>query len=197
MKKLLIVGDNFTDLLTYSSVVSYVQLAQNPALVTRETQLVYGQGVMHACLDKLLNINPLPSWLHCSPTDRLILGDYPSRNHLLSNLKKNTEISFTSWLSIDNDHDELQDHTTGIHLNGMLLLMAAQQFAEAVCTSYLPPFKTSTSSGIAIDFLRYAFPLKTKIIGKLDTQSGSTSLLIEFWQGPILTTKASYPYSPI
>jgi hypothetical protein len=76
------------------------------------------------------------------------------------------EDRYHACLVVDDRCAEMSDHTTGQHLQGMLLMEAARQMSLAVTEHYFLQHKPGSSSFFVInrfdvEFLRFAFPVRT------------------------------------
>jgi len=191
-EKILVVGDRFTELLYRNDVISYSQLTPNMASSQQKPTLFFGQGIACQSVEKIKHHKTLPKWIIDALQERSNkkeIYDTKTKNHLFSPVKQSSETRFHAHLFIDNENDELQDHVTGIHLSAMVLLRAAQQFA-AILKKYflnLCSDENKNFSSIETDFVRYSFPVETKIAAKLENKSNSKHFAITFTQANLLT----------
>lgn len=93
--------------------------------------------------------------------------------------------TFELKISIDGNNEFLNDHVTGFHLQGMLLIEAARQASMAVTKKFFLPKATSwhhyfVVHTIRVDFLSFAFPIDSKIICKIIDSDMTNPLKLSF-----------------
>jgi hypothetical protein len=153
----LVVGDKFVNLLSYGNVISYPEW-KNGKYYLKDKAIFFGQGIMYFILKKQSDI---PNWFKKNQT--LKLAQYPQHNILLGEIKQTSFNTFHTPLLIDNDHDQLNDHVTGIHVPAIILIEAVKQLTLVLASNFFPQSIDLTNYKLSIDFTSYTFPFPTTI----------------------------------
>ncbi len=123
-----------------------------------------------------------------------------SKNQLLSPLRKTDNGYYVTEVLIDDANDIMADHTTGKHLQGMLLIEASRQLFISVGEKYYagnegPDRGTYIIDNMHIDFVNFAFPipmlaqLKVNRINRKNKRKASFDTEIEFIQNNAVVAK--------
>jgi len=123
-----------------------------------------------------------------------------SKNQLLSLLTKTDNGCYVTEVLIDDANDIMADHTTGKHLQGMLLIEASRQLFISVGEKYYagnegPDRGSYIIDEMHIDFVNFAFPipmfvqLKVNSINRKNKRKVSFDTEIEFTQNNTVVAK--------
>lgn len=89
-------------------------------------------------------------------------------NSMISDPVKLYENNFLSFLMVDDNCAEMSDHSTGQHIQGMILIESARQMINAVAEKFLispdiSSLKGFVLNGIESNFKQYVFPLEATL----------------------------------
>ncbi len=174
-----VVGDRFKsfcqkdDLLTYSQLATglkegrivakkyYIGQGLNQDQISHLRRLLRRQEQEYQ-LDEVVSIKIKPEYVH----------KHDSRNVLISYPDRVDEHRFVIDLAIDENCSEMQDHTTGKHIPGLLLVEAARQFYmasfEALALqkyeldSSMPLGNAYILKQLQVNYLNFLFPLRVE-----------------------------------
>lgn len=176
---LLVVGDKFAayiqgkDAITVSQLRGLLSLSIH-LLPTRETTvLVPGQGLGDKTVKRLLEeASTSPNLAHF---DFSLWHQMPKRaasslshkhiaaNTLISEPRQRSADTYTLHLLIDEDCELMNDHQTGQHIQGMVLIEATRQTLLAVTEKFLLPRNdidyAFVFNGLSVSYNHYAFPV--------------------------------------
>lgn len=110
---------------------------------------------------------------------------------------------FSAHLLINDDCIEMSDHTTGEHIQGMILIEAARQMTIAVTEKFFIRNLGQvgfTTDGMETEFIRYVFPIPCVMNYVVQSHRGIDNnnrfkVLIEFHQYDELCAKVVYEFS--
>jgi len=176
---LLVVGDKFAnyvqgkDAITVSQLRGLLSLSIPLLGGQGVTVLVPGQGLGDECVKQLLqeaaasvNLSSFDfSLWHSLPerAPRSLSHKHNSANTLISCPRQVAADVFETHLLIDEDCELMQDHLTGQHVQGMILIEATRQALLAVAEAYLLPknnidyaFVLNT---LSVNYSHYTFPV--------------------------------------
>ncbi|MGS2716721.1 AfsA-related hotdog domain-containing protein [Eionea flava] len=182
-KNLLVVSDKFKnfafnkDVITLSDLYDLIN-AENLIYNKRQkTTLILGQGINSENIELLLtsikqsknhqyfDINLLQT--NHKKASKKLTHKHSAENILISEPSRNSELTFTSHLLIDEQCDMMSDHQTGLHVQGMLLVEAARQLYLAIMEKFiLPSYEKSlyfVFNDLKVNYNRFNFPLPSEI----------------------------------
>lgn len=142
---------------------------------------------------------------------RILISDLPLASKMLSHKQNhvNTLITepvkvhdnvYISDLIIQHNNELTLDHTTGIHIQGMIFLEATRQMASAVTELYMEKERQSFAmSNIYADYQSFAFPIETKISFKISPTEKEDEYVVElsFYQSDKLVVKTGGRFSSV
>lgn len=167
----IIVGDIYSDLCSLPHVISVAELKRNlPQYMSEigKKRFIAGQGI-----DRTSDINIVRLFASDFPHENEIAGPafshkHKSENALITLPRAAGPSQYISQMVIDRNCAEVSDHTTGSHIQGMVLTEAARQMILAVLESHLFEQHRRGTFYVVLDkldaqFTRFAFPLPTSI----------------------------------
>lgn len=180
---LLVVGDKFANYVQGKDAITVSQLRgllslSIPLLGGQEvTLLVPGQGLGDDCVQQLLreaaasvNLSSFDfSLWHSLPqrAPRSLAHKHHPANTLISSPRRIAEDVFEAHLLIDEDCELMQDHLTGQHVQGMILIEATRQALLAVAEAYLLPKNdidyAFVLNSLSVNYSHYTFPIAAVI----------------------------------
>lgn len=158
MPNIVIVGNGFKDFSDKESVWAiddYLQDAQ------KDISVILGQGLVDKDFEAIKN-KVSCDVINISQIAKEMTHQQNDRNVLVYNLRNTGKEHFQANIYIRGENDLLQDHITGIHVSGMILVEAARQLfiASLMNDGYLDD--RFVLNNIYTSFLSYVFP--TEII---------------------------------
>lgn len=95
------------------------------------------------------------------------------QNIMISEPEKCSNHLYKSFLMLDENCIELSDHSTGQHIQGMVLIEASRQLINAVSEKYLITEKSKEKKGFVLNsltskFFEFVFPLEVEFNLKID-----------------------------
>lgn len=219
-KNILVVGDKLKNLSVHSNVYTISSLKRlikyNEDYINPEKYIVhFGQGLSELQVKEILKI------VEChGMSDRIIFKD--SRLNTKSNsrlthkcLSKNIMISepikindeiYHCDLMLEDDCDEMNDHVTGVHIQGSVLIEAARQMVLAVSEKYFisADFKRKlnfVTHKIDTTFHQYIFPIPVVMKYKVSemkmsrNNNFSSSVHISFVQNDYVASEIFFKFS--
>jgi|TARA_R110002167_G_scaffold184717_1_gene385225 hypothetical protein len=182
MGRRLILGDEIIEKIDCEISIRYSELLE--ALEKKDKHIYegvifhIGQGLSQSERDtlykissqqKLFDINGKKSTIELKE----MVHKKKSHNVMISEPIKNDDI-YTSTLLLDDSCDEVSDHVTGLHIQGIVLFESCRQMMLAVSERFL--FKKLTSKDqmrcilntTNTDYLCFAFPVETQIKMKVE-----------------------------
>ncbi|MDF2690768.1 MAG: hypothetical protein K0S29_623 [Gammaproteobacteria bacterium] len=181
-----------------------------------EISFLIGQGVNIESLQKLLQKieqKNLQEVIKIKNSHLLYLKESAKQVHKakLKNIMitaplKTSEACYESLLILDDECAEMDDHVTGQHIQGMVLVEAARQMMLAVTEHYYLNQEEQNKyyfvlNKIMTEFQQFAFPLDIKIkcrqidFSKKNASSLSACLNFEFIQNEKLITTVNIDFS--
>ena len=121
-------------------------------------------------------------------------------NTLITEPVKVHDNVYISDLIIQHDNELTLDHSTGIHIQGMIFLEATRQMASAVTELYMKKEKQSFAiSNIYADYQSFAFPVETKITLKMSNTGKESEYVVElfFYQSDKLVVKTGGRFTSV
>jgi hypothetical protein len=175
---IIIVGNkfhNFTNIegaMTVSEFADLVDTGFNSTVVP--TKIIFGQGVSDSWVVYIKSKLNLLDYKIEVVGDKSILTRTSGRlshkvkrhNILISDPLISGSQKYVMNLCIDDECELMADHTTGSHIQGMILIEAARQAFLAVSESYMMPSKNKyyfVIDKFNISFKKFAFPVPTEI----------------------------------
>lgn len=183
---LLVVSDKFAKFATHKDVVTLSEFHANfigplDDCCQQRILLIPGQGLCSDDIEALLRQvaeSPLSNYF-----DMSLWHQRPhkiARIHTHKKFSKNTLISepvrtgadvFEMELIIDEDCELMQDHQTGEHVQGMILIEAARQSVLAVTEEFFPPQRGNRHAfilgSLSVDYHNFVFPLGANLIYRI------------------------------
>lgn len=219
-KNIFVVGDKLKNLSIHSSVYTISSLKKliksNEYCMSLEKYIVhFGQGLSELQVKEILKI------VEChGMSDRIIFKD--SRLNTKSNsrlthkcLSKNIMISepikindeiYHCDLMLEDDCDEMNDHVTGVHIQGSVIIEAARQMVLAVSEKYFIPNTCKqklnfVTHKIDTTFHQYVFPIPVVMKYRVSeikmnrNNNFSSSVHISFIQNDAVTAEIFFKFS--
>ncbi|WP_415883798.1 AfsA-related hotdog domain-containing protein [Neptuniibacter sp. QD34_54] len=177
-KSLIVVGDKFTCFGSIPGAITASKLARIMEGYDKETPMpkvvVFGQGLSESWIEffKSTNVeNNLKIVFIEDKTSPVRAGRSQAhkvnrKNVLISSPSEVGENQFSMQLRLDDDCEIMADHTTGHHIQGMVLIEAARQSFLAVTEKfYLSKDKSYyfVINNMDVNYKKFAFPIETKI----------------------------------
>lgn len=178
-KALLIVSDKFHNFATRKDVITqselYHLLSTDNAILpqTRNIRLIPGQGFSKDDIDDIIHLSKTSKNAHFF--DFSLWYEIPERasqelthkhkmeNILISDPKRISDKCFNMSILIDENCEMMNDHQTGLHVQGMLLLEASRQGYLAIFEKYffsdVNEKKYFIFNSMNVNYNRFAFPL--------------------------------------
>lgn len=173
-----IIGEKFSDFAKRKQKIllfnEFEKSLKNNLETLKNTKFLFGQGNSANTKKKILQkIKEECPWLNIihnekEVADKSLTHKHDIKNSLISIPEKLTEEVFTSSLIIDSP-TELEDHVTGQHIPGMVLIEAGRQLFIAVMEKYFLKKKVPNIEfyfvlhNINSEFINYVFPIPSKI----------------------------------
>jgi len=208
-----IVGDSYKDFAALEDVYTYteaLELVQKNSNLLNSSFIVIGQGINSKEKQALRTLELKNQ-----------IGFILNRHHELVPQKMshkakvhNTMISaprvmqekkqFSAYLMLDDDCAEMSDHTTGMHIQGMIITEAARQMMLAVGEKYLLSTRLQGNAYFALrqvnsKFYQFGFPIEVKLVHevkkikqRVDTSIAETTT--QFIQNGILLAEVDIDY---
>lgn len=175
--KFILVGDRFEDFAKQEGVISASGLRDfflnNPA-VSYPDSVVVGQGVAEEVLHQLKTL------AMSKGAETLFIGEDAvferagkdlshkrlRKNILVTEPNEVTPCLYESQVVIDDDCEIMSDHTTGSHLQGMLLIEAARQMFISVTEKFISKNKGGyyfVINGMNATYFKFSFPVSTLV----------------------------------
>jgi hypothetical protein len=175
----LLVGDNFANFgnqigaTTVSKLASMLERPNKDMAIP--SRILIGQGVSESWLYYLkaraeaqsLEIEFLGERTVNERTGRGFAHKHQRKNILITDPVQRGINNYECHLAVDDDCEIMSDHTTGHHVQGMLLLEAARQTFLAVTEWFLVENTEKyyfVINRMDITYLQFAFPLPTSVI---------------------------------
>ncbi|UTF58726.1 AfsA-related hotdog domain-containing protein [Gilvimarinus sp. DA14] len=181
---ILVVGDKFAayaqgkDVITKTQLLGLLALPQHLLPFSGRIKLVPGQGLGDQCVRQILE--QADNLARHAQFDFSLWRQLPARapvklshkhqieNTLISSPARMAEDIFQLHLLIDEDGELMQDHQSGQHVQGMLLIEAVRQATVAITEAYY----LAESSGdyafvlnkMAVQYNNFSFPLPASIL---------------------------------
>lgn len=188
---LLVVGDKFAsyvknkDAITVSQLRGLLSLPVHMLPGQSRTVLVPGQGMGDDCVQELLRdaaASPnIPHfdfslWHNLPQRASAILSHKQNpKNTLVSMPRQLTEDSFELHLMIDEDCELMNDHLSGQHVQGMVLIEAARQAMLVVTEKFLMPDNginyAFIFNALSVSYSHYTFPVNAVIRTRITERS--------------------------
>ncbi|MDQ2077926.1 AfsA-related hotdog domain-containing protein [Marinimicrobium sp. ABcell2] len=188
---LLVVGDKFAsyvknkDAITVSQLRGLLSLPVHMLPSQSRTVLVPGQGMGDDCVNQLLqdaaaspNVSHFDFSLWHSLPQRAsskVSHKRNPRNTLISEPRQLSEDTFELHLMIDEDCELMNDHLSGQHVQGMVLIEAARQAMLAVTEQFLMPDNgidyAFIFNALSVSYSHYTFPVSAVIRTRITERS--------------------------
>lgn len=204
---LYLVGDRFAEFSNGETVLTVTQFFKFLERKEKENVvLAYrihaGQGISDHNDQRIINRLQKSLIKHCFIFGKSLLAacrasleathKHFSKNIIISEPVRLSDNHYEAELMIDDNCAEMSDHTTGQHIQGMILIEAARQMMTAVSEQFLLN-NTSEKKSFVLDeltseFKSYIFPLAVTLILTIKNIRQSLSkdfkatAVIEFWQ---------------
>lgn len=215
---LMIVGDKFATFGTIEGVVTVSQLAKRlegrDQSVDIPHRVIVGQGVSESWILYLkaraqtndIAIRFIGEEDVVGRTGRSFAHKHNRSNILITDPLPVDDQVYRMKMCIDDDCEVMSDHTTGYHIQGMLLIEAARQAFLAVTEWYLLPSNKSyyfVINNFDVAYKKFAFPVSTVIDFKILTSDVSrndrvsVTAIINFAQGGESVCEVNVGYTAI
>jgi hypothetical protein len=178
-KTLLIVSDKFHHFTSRKDVITkaelYHLLTTENAIFSgaKKIRLIPGQGFSKDDVNNLLNMSKIARnasffdfrlWRRLPErASKKITHKHKEENILISSPKRLSKDEFLSDILIDEECEMMNDHQTGLHVQGMILLEASRQAYLAIFEKYFYSDCTEKKyfilNSLNVNYNRFAFPL--------------------------------------
>lgn len=221
-RNFIVVGDGFEKFAQLDQCISFTEL-QNKLETTeflndlKQGDRYYpGQGICAEPIQTFIDTieakgisNYFTHWYSACihfKAEKKLTHKHNAANTLVTDPQRRDSNTFELEICIDENNEIMSDHTTGFHLQGMLLIEAIRQSGLAVTEKFFLPKgvlcqRSFVFHDFSINFLSSAFPVDAKIIYKI-TDSDTTNPLklcftsrIEIHQGNNVVASANATYS--
>lgn len=176
-KIIYVIGNKFSDFAKLENVFIYSEIVKkikNHDADTKNVFFVIGQGINQ---EERLNLERLTKKYETG----FILNAYQkAAPNSLTHKRKSENIIisdpliliqnklYRSYMLIDDNCAEMSDHTTGLHVQGMLIMEAARQMMLAVAEKFILNLNEKGNfycvlTNISSNFLKFAFPIDLEI----------------------------------
>lgn len=217
-RPILVVGDKFAQFSQLDGAINVSKLAAlfDGDAADRELprRVVIGQGVSEGWLSYLkgrVQAGGLPVEFvgEHAIAERATLGfshKKQRRNVLITVPKQASEHVYQMLLSVDDECEIMADHTTGHHIQGMVLTEASRQAFLAVTERFLLPTDESyyfVINKFNVNYHKFAFPVSIRIDFEVLSTDCSRSdrlgakVAIRFYQNDELVCDADVEYTAI
>jgi len=179
-----IVGNKFSGSLNNKKIVTAAYFLENfnKQLYQNDSIVFLGQGIRKRDLKTICNILSSKKILYesCIGNNVIEKKKYVhkahSKNVMITKPKKILEHKFSSMLYISDNCEMLNDHVTGVHLQGLLIIEAARQKMISVIENFFLEKKNNfnkrfTLININSIFIHFLLPASVKIISILNILS--------------------------
>ncbi|MBM3115832.1 AfsA-related hotdog domain-containing protein [Jeongeupia naejangsanensis] len=176
--QIVVVGDKFAHFANLPGVMTVSQLAHKLDGAAQDedlpTSVVIGQGVSegwYTYLKGRFNARGVPVAFRgeeqiTGRTGRRFSHKWQRRNILITDPQQTGLNQYHMLLSLDDDCEIISDHTTGHHIQGMVLTEAARQAFLAVSEWFLLPKNEKyyfVINKFNVDYTKFTFPLQVGI----------------------------------
>lgn len=208
-----VVGERFCAFIEHEEVTTVselMRLARSFPQKLLNMTLSLGQGLSNAerrLLRRLLKMKKVGGIVndHISPADKCLTHKHKSENIMISDpvsMHVKGEQVYHSFLIVDDNCAEMEDHVTGQHIQGMVLVEAARQAMLAVSEKYILNDQQRGVSycvlnNMEINFKQFVFPIDTVLqLTVLDSKTlrhhrQSVRTVSKFFQGDRLLAEIS------
>jgi hypothetical protein len=159
--------------MTYSQLITHLNDKTNDEISQHPLVVVIGQGISDHkinLLNALIKNRSLENSVHVKrPITKMqrssghLTHKHKSANNMISTPELLGHGLYHSYLMLDDQCDEMSDHVTGQHLQGMLLIEAARQMTLAVTEKfYINELDRKNvafvTNNLTTNFIGYVFP---------------------------------------
>ncbi len=145
-------------------------------------EVIIGQGISDTKLNRLfqnINASKLNKKIRIKTlgenykrTQKELTHKRLNKNTLISEPQALNELTYESYLMVDERCAEMSDHVTGQHIQGMVLIEAARQMTLAVTGAFFLDKEQRKNYGfishsLNTEFKSYVFPLDVKIVYRI------------------------------
>lgn len=220
--KICLVGDkliNFRknhNVMIFSEFIKYLKEISNLRIKNQNLIVVIGQGISDrniSLIEKIVSDLSLEDYVDIrKPFNKNTRSnnDLVHKRRIENNMISTPELigkeMYQSYLMLDDQCDEMNDHLTGQHLQGMILIESARQMTLAVTEKFY--IKEINKENVAFitnslytNFIGYVFPCGVQMIYKiLENRKGNDlnakyKVLIQFLQNEEIKTEVIYEFS--
>lgn len=117
----------------------FVDMIYNSTDNLNNTELRIGQGLSQADIDEIFKLGKSyfkNQFNYTFTIDKFITHKQQMHNVMISTPEQISDSLFSSYLCIDENCDEMKDHLTGYHLQGIVLIEVARQMINAVSEKF-------------------------------------------------------------
>ncbi|WP_020207659.1 AfsA-related hotdog domain-containing protein [Gilvimarinus chinensis] len=184
---LLVVGDKFSsyakgkDAITISQLRSLLTLPEQLIPTTGRIKLIPGQGLGDECIQELLTlasdlgrheIYDFSLWQKIPQrAPKQLSHKHHPENTLISTPTHISEDIYELYLLIDENGELMQDHQSGQHVQGMLLIEAVRQATVAITEMYYLQSATQqyafVLNNMSVKYNNFSFPVPAKILCRI------------------------------
>ena len=176
-KSIYVVGDRFAHFGALNGATTVSHLAASfdgEAFASAPARFAIGQGVSESWLQYLrsraLALGLEVEFVEVPPlstrTGRSFAHKHRRHNILITDPQERAPLQYLSYLVIDDECELMTDHTTGHHLQGMLLIEAARQSFLAATERFLLESKEKhyfVINDLSATYYKFAFPITTEV----------------------------------
>ena len=180
---ILVVSDKFSNFAIRKDIITVSELnellTENNIFLAKEKKITFmpGQGLneqtIQYTMKKMVRHQnfqnfDLSAWISTpEKASSRITHKHKEENILISTPHRVNKNEFTMDLLVDESCELMQDHQTGLHIQGIVLLEAARQSYIAIYEKYLSSEKDKKSyfifNNMNVDYNKFSFPIPAKI----------------------------------
>jgi len=219
--KICLVGDKFVNfkqhknIQTFSEFEEYLRTIYLKKII-QPIIVVIGQGISNQSISRL---NTLISNLHLDDliqvknpvvrkekSEQFLVHKHKIENSMISIPEQIDDNLYHSLIMLDDNCDEMNDHVTGQHIQGMILIEAARQMTLAVTEKYFIAENNRkniafVTNSLKTIFFSYVFPFDVTLVytvlkyRKLLSASAKFMVLINIMQDDEVKAEIQYEFS--
>jgi hypothetical protein len=216
-RKLYVVSERFKDYFKMPYMISLQNLENMIKNTFQSKEFIYdvyfGQGnninkildlTQYIAQNKLSNIYNFIVDHSYQKATQLLTHKHKVKNILITDPHLKNDGYYESYVMIDDRCDDMKDHTTGLHISGMLLIEATRQMATAVTEKFFLEnskeklsFVTDT---LEVKFNNFIHPFTVKMLYKINKIRGvgsnkSFDVTISIIQNDIICADVRYIFT--
>lgn len=183
----IIVGDKFYKIADSKNIIiakNFIKIIKNGADDFRNDIVFLGQGIKKSDLNTMVdffvanNIGYLTCMGRNKKENKKFVHKLKSKNVLITKPHAINAVNFSSMLCFSDNCEILNDHVTGLHLQGALIIEAARQMMLSVVENFFLKNKEKfnkrfTILNISSNFRQFLFPFSVEILANIKILSSN------------------------